>query len=73
MSENIVVVFFIQVNLFQNHLHHLTHNMTTDCSLSSYFGLVDARIRASDKYLPVIPNRQTFLIPETENLNFGDF
>ena len=39
----------LQVNLRQKLLclHQLTHNMTTDC------GLVDARISASEKDLPV--------------------
>ena len=50
-------MIIVQVNLFQNHLFfcQLTHNMTKDCSL------VDARIRASDKYLPVLPE---FIIGE---------
>ena len=43
----------VQVNLCQKllFLHQLTQNMTKDCS---YSGLIDAKIRASDKNLPVI-------------------
>ena len=45
---------YIQVNLCQKHLflHQLTHTMTTYC------GLLDARISASEKDLPVL----TFII-----------
>ena len=50
---------YILVNLFQKllFLHQLTHNMTKDCSaivvfmnnLLLFCGLIDAKIRASDK------------------------
>jgi len=42
----------LQVNLCQKllFLHQPTHNMTKDCSCC---GLIDAKIRASDKDLPV--------------------
>ena len=55
----------VQVNLCQKllFLHQLTHNMTTDCSwlnsmnnLLSCGWLVDARISASEKDLPVRKN-----------------
>ena len=51
---------YLQVTLFQklSFLNQLTHNMTKDCSLnsknlSSYCGLTGARMRASEKDLPV--------------------
>ena len=44
--------YIVQVNLCQKllFLHQLTHNMTKDC------GLIDAKIMASDKDLPVLCN-----------------
>ena len=43
---------YVHVNLFQKYLslHQLTHNMSRTLS---YCGLIDAKIRASDKDLPV--------------------
>ena len=66
-----IVCFFVFVLTFRT---ILVHNMFSTCSelgifmywtrnsmnnLSSYCGLVDARISASDKYLPVLSNLYT--------------
>ena len=32
-----VIMLWVQVNLFQKHLHQLSHNMTKDCSLNYKF------------------------------------
>ena len=61
LSSAITSPFLLQVNLFQKYLflRQQTHNMTKDFSWQfheqcflSYFGLIDAKIKASDKDLP---------------------
>ena len=51
MKWDVIFGDLVQVNLFQKHL--FLHHMTKDCHILSYCGLVDARISASEKDLPV--------------------